>query len=192
MGHRLISALILLNALGLVLCVVLITAAISSDDPARVAQVSEAVKLCLHLFVAGAALPTVAWGILAFEFDRSHSKKKLVESAIIYAVLIISLILFCIAGWRLPQVFITGLYITGMIPLTRSRERLPFPAKFWAPCTSLDRWTIRTIRSYGSGWGPDGVASPATRSGENSRLACGKRSARATVYEQYVGAYAGR
>ena len=111
-GHRLISALILLNALGLVLCVVLITAAISSDDPARVAQVSDAVKLCLRLFVAGAALPTVAWGLLAFEFDRSHSKKKLFESAIIYAVLIISLILFCIAGWRLPQAFITGLYIT--------------------------------------------------------------------------------
>ena len=92
MGHRLISALIFLNALGLVLCVVLITAAISSDDPARVAQVSEAVKLCLRLFVAGAA--------------------KLFESAIIYAVLIISLILFCIAGWQLPQAFITGLYIT--------------------------------------------------------------------------------
>ena len=55
MGHRLISALILLNALGLVLCVVLITAAIRSYDPARVAQISEAVKLCLHLFVAGAA-----------------------------------------------------------------------------------------------------------------------------------------
>ena len=70
MGHRLISALIFLNALGLVLCVVLITAAVSSDEPARVVQVSEAVKLCLRLFVAGAALPTVAWGILAFEFDR--------------------------------------------------------------------------------------------------------------------------
>jgi hypothetical protein len=53
-----------------------------------------------------------------------------------------------------------------MIPPTQSREWLPFPAKFRAPCTSLDRWTIRTIRSYGSGWGPDGVASPATRSGE--------------------------
>jgi hypothetical protein len=75
-GHRLISALIFLNALGLVLCVVLITAAVSSDEPARVSQVSEAVRLCLRLFVAGAALPTVAWGILAFEFDRSHSKKK--------------------------------------------------------------------------------------------------------------------
>jgi len=111
-GHRLISALIFLNALGLVLCVVLITAAVSSDEPARVVQVSEAVRLCLRLFVAGAALPTVAWGILAFEFDRSHSKKKLLESAVVYIVLIISLIAFVIAGWRLPQAFITGLQIS--------------------------------------------------------------------------------
>jgi len=111
-GHRLISALIFLNALGLVLCVVLITAAVSSDEPARVAEVSEAVKLCLRLFVAGAALPTVAWGILAFEFDRSHSKKKLLESMIVYIVLSISLIMFVIAGWRLPQAFITGLQIS--------------------------------------------------------------------------------
>ena len=112
MGHRLISALIFLNALGLVLCVVLITAAVSSDEPARVVQVSEAVKLCLRLFVAGAALPTLAWGILAFEFDRSHSKKKLLESMIVYIVLSISLIMFVIAGWRLPQAFITGLQIS--------------------------------------------------------------------------------
>jgi|SoiMethySBSTD1v2_1073268.scaffolds.fasta_scaffold1990402_1 hypothetical protein len=111
-GHRLISALIFLNALGLVLCVVLITAAVSSGEPASVAQVSEAVKLCLRLFVAGAALPTVAWGILAFEFDRSHSKKKLLESMLVYIVLSISLIMFVIAGWRLPQAFITGLQIS--------------------------------------------------------------------------------
>jgi CBS domain-containing protein len=75
-------------------------------------QVSEAVKLCLRLFVAGAALPTVAWGILAFEFDRSHSKKKLLESMLVYIVLSISLIMFVIAGWRLPQAFITGLQIS--------------------------------------------------------------------------------
>ena len=111
-GHRLISALIFLNALGLVLCAVLITAAVSSDEPARVAEVSETVKLGLRLLVAGAALPTVAWGILAFEFDRSHSKKKLLESMIVYIVLIISLIMFVIAGWRLPQAFITGLQIS--------------------------------------------------------------------------------
>ena len=109
MGHRLISALILLNALGLVLCVVLIAAAVSNDEPARVAQVSEAVKLSLRLFVAGAALPTVAWGILAFEFDRTHSKKKLLEFGGDLLVLIVSLISFFIAGWHLPQAFITGL-----------------------------------------------------------------------------------
>jgi hypothetical protein len=54
----------------------------------------------------------VAWGILAVEFDRSHSKKKLLESAVVYIVLIISLIAFVIAGWRLPQAFITGLQIS--------------------------------------------------------------------------------
>jgi hypothetical protein len=91
---------------------VLITAAVSSDEPARVAQVSEAVRLCLRLFVVGAALPTVAWGILAFEFDRSHSKKKLLESAVVYIVLIISLVGFVIGGWRLPQAFITILQIS--------------------------------------------------------------------------------
>jgi hypothetical protein len=64
------------------------------------------------LFVAGAALPTVAWGILAFEFDRSHSKKRLFESAIVYTVLMVSLVVFVIAGWRLPQAFITGLQIS--------------------------------------------------------------------------------
>jgi len=109
MGHRLISALIFLNVVGVILCVVLIAAAVSTNELAHVTQVSEAVQLSLRLFVVGAALPTVAWGILAFEFDRSHSKKKLTESAVIYAVLIIALILFCIAGWHLPQAFITGL-----------------------------------------------------------------------------------
>jgi len=54
----------------------------------------------------------MAWGILAFEFDRSHSKKKLLESAVVYIVLIISLIAFVIAGWRLPKAFITGLQIS--------------------------------------------------------------------------------
>ena len=78
MGHRLISALILLNALGLVLCVVLITAAISSDDPARVAQVSEVVKLCLRLFVAGAALPAVDVGNFSVRVRSVTLEKEIV------------------------------------------------------------------------------------------------------------------
>jgi hypothetical protein len=48
----------------------------------------------------------------AVEFDRTHSKKKLLESVVIYTVLIISLILFFIAGWHLPEAFITGLQIS--------------------------------------------------------------------------------
>jgi hypothetical protein len=61
------------------------------------------------MFVTGAALSIVTWGILAFEFDRTHSKKKLLESAGIYTLLIISLILFFVAAWRLPQAFMIGL-----------------------------------------------------------------------------------
>ena len=58
--------LIFLNALGLVLCVVLIAAAATNNDPLLVGQVTKGVKLCLRLFVAGAALPTVGMGNLHF------------------------------------------------------------------------------------------------------------------------------
>jgi hypothetical protein len=125
MGHRLISALIFLNALGLVLCVMLIAAAATNNDAVLIQQVGEGVKLCLRLFVAGAALPTVAWGILAFEFDRTHSKKKLLESAIIYFVLIISLIVFVIAGWHLPQAVITALQRSGNASADIIGARMP-------------------------------------------------------------------
>jgi hypothetical protein len=111
MGHRLITALIFLNAAGLISCIVLIAAALTKDDPILAGQVAYAVLLPLRLFVVGAALPTVAWGITAFEFDRTHAKMKLLESSIIYALLIISLICFVVAGWRLPQAFISGLQI---------------------------------------------------------------------------------
>jgi hypothetical protein len=109
MGHRWLTSLTFLNALGVVLCVLLIAAALTRDDPSLAGQVALGVRLSLRMFVVGAVLPTVAWGILAFEFDRAHSKKKLVESAGVYGLLTISLILFLIAGWRLPQAFIFGL-----------------------------------------------------------------------------------
>jgi hypothetical protein len=111
MGHRLITALIFLNAAGFISCIVLIAAAIAKDDPILAGQVAQAILLPLRMFVVGAALPTVAWGITAFEFDRTHTKMKLLESSIIYTLLIISLIFFVIAGWRLPQAFMSGLQI---------------------------------------------------------------------------------
>jgi hypothetical protein len=108
MGHRLITALTWLNALGLASCVVLIAAALAKDDGMLAGQVALGVLQSLRLFVVGAALPTVAWGISALEFNRTHPKKKMWESFALYILLFGSLILFVLAGWRLPQAFITG------------------------------------------------------------------------------------
>ena len=113
MGHRWLTSLTFLNALGVVLCVLLIAAGLAKDDPSLAGQVALGVRASLRMFAIGAVLPAVAWGILAFEFDRAHSKKKLVESAGVYGVLTISLILFLIAAWRLPQAFIFSLQYDG-------------------------------------------------------------------------------
>src|SRR6516162_8504620 len=87
MGHRLITALIFLNVMGFLACVALIAAAISKDDPVFLAQVTNSVFVSVRMFVVGAAVPTVAWGIAALEFDRSHTKKRLLTSATMYALL---------------------------------------------------------------------------------------------------------
>jgi hypothetical protein len=108
MGHRLIAALTWLNALGLASCVVLIAAALAKDDAMLAGQVALGLLESIRLFVVGAALPTVAWGITAFEFDRGQTKKRMLESVVLYILLIVSLIVFVVAGWRLPQAFITG------------------------------------------------------------------------------------
>src|SRR5262245_11374891 len=87
MGHRLITALIWLNALGLVSCVVLIATALAKDDAGLAGQVASGVLQSLRLFVVGAALPAVAWGITAFEFDRRQTKKRMLESVVLYILL---------------------------------------------------------------------------------------------------------
>jgi hypothetical protein len=108
MGHRLITALIWLNALGLAACVVLIAAALAKDDSALAGQVALGLLQSIRLFVVGAALPAVAWGIIAFEFDRGQTKKRMLESVVLYILLIVSLIVFVVGGWRLPQAYIPG------------------------------------------------------------------------------------
>ena len=112
MGHRLITALIFLNLVGFLACALLIGAAISKDDPVVIAQITYSVFASTRMFVIGAAIPTIAWGIGALEFDRSHSKKRWVASAVMYAFMIASLVLFCIAGWRLPRALLDSLQIT--------------------------------------------------------------------------------
>jgi formate hydrogenlyase subunit 3/multisubunit Na+/H+ antiporter MnhD subunit len=111
MGHRLISALITLNIAGFLTCAVLIAAGISKEDSVVTAQVVSAVLVSIRLFVIGAALPIVVWGIAALEFDRSHTKKRWLASMSMYVLAVASLILFCIAGWRLPRAFINSLQI---------------------------------------------------------------------------------
>jgi len=56
-------------------------------------------------------VPTVAWGIAALEFDRSHAKKRWIASAVMYTLLVVSLVLFGIAGWRVPRALLNNLQI---------------------------------------------------------------------------------
>ena len=42
----------------------------------------------------------------------NHTTKRSLASAAMYALLVVSLILFCIAGWRLPRAFLDSLQIT--------------------------------------------------------------------------------
>ena len=112
MGHRLITALIFLNVMGFLACVALVADAIAKDDVVVLAQVTTSVFVSVRMFVVWAAVPTVAWGIAALEFDRSHTKKRLLASATMYALLVVSLILFCVAGWRLPRAFLESLQIS--------------------------------------------------------------------------------
>jgi hypothetical protein len=101
MGHRLITALIFLNVMGFLACVALIAAAISKDDAVVLAQATHAVFVSVRMFVIGAAVPTVAWGIAALEFDRSHTTKRSLAS-----------VTYVCAGWRLPRAFLDSLQIT--------------------------------------------------------------------------------
>jgi len=110
-GHRLITALIALNVVGFLACVVLIAAATSKDDAVVLAQVTQSVFVSVRMFVVGAAVPTIAWGIAALEFDRGHAKKRWFASAAMYALLLVSLVLFGVAGWRLPRAFLDNLQI---------------------------------------------------------------------------------
>jgi hypothetical protein len=61
------------------------------------------------MFVAGCSLPTVAWGISAMEMDRTKASVKLIESWVMYILLLISLVMFVVGSWRLPDSVLNGL-----------------------------------------------------------------------------------
>jgi len=108
MGHRLITALTSLNAVALFACIVLIASATTKDTEIAV-PITRAIQSSLRMFVVGSSLPTVAWAISAMEMDRSKAKVKLIESWIMYILLLISLIMFVVGSWRLPASVLSGL-----------------------------------------------------------------------------------
>jgi hypothetical protein len=108
MGHRLITALTFLNAMALFACIILIAIAATRDTDITVA-ITRAIQTSLRMFIIGSALPAVAWAISAMEMDRSKAGVKLIESWIMYLLLLISLIMFVVGAWRLPDAVLAGL-----------------------------------------------------------------------------------
>jgi hypothetical protein len=107
MGHRLITALTFLNAMGLFGCVILIAAA-TARDPGAAVTITEALQLSVRLFIIGAALPAVAWGISAMEMNRANDRVKMFESWAMYILLLASLVTFVVGSWRLPDSILGG------------------------------------------------------------------------------------
>jgi hypothetical protein len=108
MGHRLITALTFLNAMALFACIILIAAATTKDTDIAV-PITRAIQNSLRMFVVGSALPAVAWAISAMEMDRSMTRVKLIESWIMYILLLVSLVMFVVGAWRLPAAVLSGL-----------------------------------------------------------------------------------
>jgi hypothetical protein len=108
MGHRLITALTFLNAMALFACLILVAAATANDAEIAV-SIARAIQTSLRMFVVGSSLPTVAWGISAMEMDRTKARVKLIESWVMYILLLISLVMFVVGSWRLPNSVLSGL-----------------------------------------------------------------------------------
>jgi uncharacterized membrane protein YoaK (UPF0700 family) len=101
-GNRIAVALIFLNAIGLLGCLVLIAAA-SGQVPDVAMQIIHAVNYSLQMFAVGAVLPIIVWSIAASEINRSNFKVRLIEDWARYFLLLVSGVLFFIAASRLPN-----------------------------------------------------------------------------------------
>jgi hypothetical protein len=101
-GNRIAVAVIFLNAIGILGCLVLIAAA-SGQVPEVATQITHAVNYSLQMFVVGAVLPIVVWSIAASEINRSNVKVRLIEDWARYFLLLVSGVLFFVAASRLPN-----------------------------------------------------------------------------------------
>ena len=120
MGNRIAVALIFLNAIGLLGCLVLIAAA-SGQVPEVAMQITHAVKYSLQMFVFGAVLPVLVWSIAASEINRSNVKVRLVEDWARYFLLFASGALFFVAASRLPNSIITSFGRGGELSSLRDK-----------------------------------------------------------------------
>jgi hypothetical protein len=114
MGHKLSTALILLNAMGFLACVILIASA-SNHAPEMAIQFIHAIRPSIQMFIVGVGLPLVAWEIAESEFYRSNVKLKLLESWTIFFLIIVSWTMFFIAAWRLPTLIVAGLKLSPLL-----------------------------------------------------------------------------
>ena len=107
MGNRITAALICLNAVGFLGCLILI-ATVSYQVPDVAIWIIRAIHYSLQMFVFGALLPVIVWAIAASEINRSSSKVRLVEDWARYFLLFVSGALFFIAASRLPNSIISS------------------------------------------------------------------------------------
>jgi hypothetical protein len=106
-GNRITAALICLNAVGFLGCLILI-ATVSYQVPDVAIWIIRAIHYSLQMFVFGALLPVIVWAIAASEINRSSSKVRLVEDWARYFLLFVSGALFFIAASRLPNSIISS------------------------------------------------------------------------------------
>jgi hypothetical protein len=114
MGHRLSTALVLLNAMRILACIILIAAA-NKDAPEAAIWFIRAIQPSIRMFIVGVGLPLVAWEIAESEFYRSSEKLKLLESWTLLFLIIVSWALFFIAAWRLPSLIVEGLKVPALL-----------------------------------------------------------------------------
>src|SRR5271163_3100506 len=88
-GNRITAALIFLNAIGLLGCLILI-ATVSHQVPDVAIWIIRAVHYSLQMFIFGALLPVIVWSIAASEINRSSFKVRLVEDWARYFLLFVS------------------------------------------------------------------------------------------------------
>jgi hypothetical protein len=79
-----------------------------SRDPTAAISVTQALQLSVRMFVVGCALPAVAWAISAMEMNRANDRVRMLESWAMYFLMLVSLGLFFVGSWRVPDSLLAG------------------------------------------------------------------------------------